>query len=514
MGLACCASDSKQYYEDVDDEDGERRKSDPFYSRFVDDGDTMSKSSLSSERERRDEYSDRGSSRSSETSHHRSNKRRREKKKESRRKSRRHRKPSPDSSHSDSEVSRSSSRTSKKKPKPVAAKKAHRDRRKSGRHKYERVRSESVSSCSSSRSDENTSDDGRGSISKRRESRRERDKSYRSRKESKYHAVSKSKSHRSKHDKHSKHKKKHKGITTPKTLAEVLSENYASSLPDIPEQSYMSDSHSLPKHKHKEKEKIKHRKLLAQYRESNNTLSSTPSYYRQKKKLTAESNMQSGHTQKTAMPSIRSTMTSDVDGRMSETQLLKFLSDAPVEPRSTPSIKLKKKKKKKDKERGRPKILSLFQRGEQVLFQEERCLVMKVTKEIPPIYTVRSERSRQRYQTDACKLSAWKPTLTTESSAAKYDTSVSVMMSEDVTPSLYRKRSKQVEPSSTRERSRDRSESRGHREREKPKRKKKKKKKKKKKYREGRRDSSSEGRIRDRSIQREGEESIVLKLYE
>jgi len=66
MGLACCASDSKQYYEDVDDEDGERRKSDPFYSRFVDDGDTMSKSSLSSERERRDEYSDRGSSRSSE----------------------------------------------------------------------------------------------------------------------------------------------------------------------------------------------------------------------------------------------------------------------------------------------------------------------------------------------------------------------------------------------------------------------------------------------------------------
>lgn len=501
MGLACCTSDSKQFYEDVDDEDGDRRKSDPFYSRFVDDGDTMSRSS-SSERER-------SSSRSSEKS--------REIKKESRRKSRRHRKSSADSSHSDSDDSRSPSRTRKKKPKPVAAKKSHRDRRKSGRHKYERVRSESVSSCSSSRSDENTSEDGRGSMAaNRRESRRERDKSYRSRKESrkesKYHAVSRSKSHRSKHDKHSKHKKKHKGSTTPKTFAEVLSENYASSLPDIPEHSYMSDSHSLPKHKHKEKEKIKHRKLLAQYRESNNTLSSTPSYYRQKTKLTAESSLHSGRQSK-GVPSIRSTLTSDVDGRMSETHLLKNLSDAPVEPRSTPSIKLKKKKKKKDKERGkaRTKVLSLFQRGEQVLFQGERCLVMKVTKEIPPIYTVRSERSRQRYQTDACKLSAWKPNLPTESSVGP--TSVSVMLSEEVPPRFERKRSKHMERSSTRERSRDRSESRGRREREKPKRKKKKKKKK-KKYREGRHDSSSEGRIRDRSIPREGEESIVLKLYE
>merc|ERR1719150_775363 len=133
---------------------------------------------------------------------------------------------------------------------------------------------------------------------------------------------------------------------------------------------------------------------------------------------------------------------------MSETHLLKNLSDAPVEPRSTPSIKLKKKKKKKDKERGknRTKVLSLFQRGEQVLFQGERCLVMKVTKEIPPIYTVRSERSRQRYQTDACKLSAWKPHLT-ESSVGP--TSVSAM-SEETAPRFERNRSKQVERSSTR----------------------------------------------------------------
>eukprot|EP00492_Amphilonche_elongata_P005526 TRINITY_DN828_c1_g1_i1.p1 TRINITY_DN828_c1_g1~~TRINITY_DN828_c1_g1_i1.p1 ORF type:complete len:157 (-),score=15.26 TRINITY_DN828_c1_g1_i1:48-518(-) len=93
-------------------------------------------------------------------------------------------------------------------------------------------------------------------------------------------------------------------------------------------------------------------------------------------------------------------------------------SDAPVEPRSTPSRSLKVKKKKKKKEKKKedktpkaPKVVSLFQRGDPVIYEGERCMVMKVQKTIPPMYTVRSERTRQRHTTDACQLTSWKPTL-------------------------------------------------------------------------------------------------------